>query len=218
MTIFIFITSTFYGQNHKIICVLNEKSIKNNMFVEIEIKNQTKVNYCIVIDTLYLVNRFAHEDTFQNPLIFLENKNKKNIDIIKITNTHCGFDSITPEKKIFFTKMSGDTLLVNERVILKKLFKNGYKSSLNIYQIKSMSNLKLKIPFNLFIRHTKNDELESYDIRKNENYTGKIKYRIQKEYIDKYIPQQTIDSLKNKGYKFFMGKLVSNKVPLVLNK
>ena len=38
------------------------------------------------------------------------------------------------------------------------------------------------------------------------------------EYIDKYIPQQMIDSLKNKGYKFFTGKLVSNKVPLVLDK
>jgi hypothetical protein len=218
ITILIFITYTFYGQNHKLICVLNEKSIKNNMFVEVEFKNHTKINYCLVIDTLYLINRFAQEKSFQSPFLFLENKKRKNIDTFTIKQTCAMIDTIFNQKDLFRTKQVGDTLLVNKRVILKNLFKNGYKSSLNIFKIKAKSSLKLKIPFNLFLKYIEDGELKYYDINTKEKYFGRVKYMIKSEYIEKYIPQQKIDSLNNKGYKFFTGKLISNKVPLIFDK
>jgi hypothetical protein len=73
------------------------------------------------------------------------------------------------------------------------------------------------MPFNL-VKDIDEETTIYYKLNDNEKYKCEIEYSIKKDFISKRFSNRVIDSVKKKGYKFFTGKLVSNKVPLILNR
>ncbi len=217
LTLFLF-GLVINAQNQLKLEILNSY-IKDGEFVDIELKNNTKDSYCFIVDTLfYSKDRFTYDGNFHNPIVFLWDNHGKEIPIIKEVKNH-GYtnDSIhllNKEGTNFLSKKS-DTLIVDEFKMYYNVYKNGFVSTLNIYKIEPGKSLQLKIPFNLVVKYLKDNVHEYYKINKTKKYKGRIEYLIQRKYIEKYISKKTIDSLENKGYKFFTGKLCSNKVPLI---
>lgn len=217
--LFIFSLFSLKAQKHTLEFRVLNPAIHNGEFVDIVFKNNTKYNYCIVIDTLfYSSNQFSYDGNFHNPVVFLYDRKGKDIPIIREVNNHrFSYDSINlNRKKGNFLSKKSDTLLVDENVMYSNLFKNGFVNTLNVFEIKSGKSLQLKIPFNLVIKYLKDDTHKYYEIDRSKKYEGQIVYLIKQEYIEKYISKEKIDSLEKKCFKFFTGRLVSNKVPLIL--
>lgn len=207
------------AQNKLKLEILNSY-IKDGEFVDIKLKNNTKDKYCFIVDTLfYSRDRFSYDGNFHNPIVFLWDNQGKEIPIVTEVKDHGPTnDSIhlLNKKGGNFLSKKSDTLIVNEFQMYYNVFKNGFVSTLNIYKIEPGKSFQLKIPFNLVVKYLKDNIHEYYEIDKTKKYKGRIEYLIQREYIDKYISKETVYFLENKGYKFFTGKLSSNKLPLIL--
>ena len=205
MKAFVFVLLIFsfgYSQNVKkdFELIISDSYLKDSKLVDVELKNNTKYNYCFVIDTTYERSEPDFNQTIQNPIVILYDSNMKEVDILLIKIEP---DDLPIDSSFAFTKI--------------KEFK-PWVSPVKVICIKAKKSIYLKIPFDLVIKYKNLESSGIYQINRKKKYFGRIEYMIKQEYIDKYIPQQMIDSLKNKGYKFFTGKLVSNKVPLVLDK
>lgn len=196
--------------------------IKDGEFVDIKLKNNTKDKYCFIIDTLfYSRDRFSYDGNFHNPIVFLWDDQGKEIPIVTEVKDHGTTNDLIHllnKKGGNFLSKKSDTLIVNEFQMYYSVFKNGFVSTLNIYKMEPGKSLQLKIPFNLVVKYVKDNTHEYYEIDKTKKYKGSVEYLIQREYIEKYIPKEKVDSLKKKGYKFFTGKLSSKKMPLILQK
>jgi hypothetical protein len=79
--------------------------------------------------------------------------------------------------------------------------------------VKAKTSVNLNMPFKLVVRENE-ETIIYYKLNDNEKYRYEIEYSIEKEFIQKNIPSTVIDSIEKKGYKFYTGKLVSNKVTL----
>lgn len=203
----------------KINLKLLSSKLENGQYVNIEIKNDSNFDYCFVIDTsFYIQNRLSYDGNFDNFSISLCEVGKgKKISSSKEVNNHRNFNdySINQTKKEAIEKKN-DTLLIDERIFYKNLYKNGFVNTVKIYKIKHGKSLRLKIPFNLVIEYLNQGVFQYYKIDKSKKYKAQVDYLIKREYIEKYIPKEKIDSLEKKGCEFFTGRLVSNKVPLIL--
>ena len=217
--LFVFNVISLKAQKSNLEFKLLNPTIKDGEFVHIVFKNSTKYNYCFIIDTLfYGKDQFSYDRNFHNPVVFLYDNKGSEIPIImeiKDSGFHNYSINLNSKNGNFLTKKS-DTLLVDESKMYAKLFKNGFVNTLTIYKVESGKSLQLKIPFNLVIKYLKDNTHKYYEIDKSKKYKGRIEYLIKREYIEKYIPKGKIDSLEKKGYKFFTGKIVSNKAPLIL--
>ncbi|MCG9791983.1 hypothetical protein [Flavobacterium algicola] len=198
--------------------ILNS-NISSGSCVLIEFKNNSRYNYCFVVDTNYYSRDFyPNRINFRNPKIFLYdisgNMTGMNVEI----KDHISINDsiIRDHNKINSLSRKGDTLLVNEFKLYSDLNKNGFVNTLMIYTVKPKQSLKLKVPFNLVTKYIKDGVHEYYEVDSSKKYKARIEYMIKREYIEKYIPKEKINSLEKKGCKFFTGKLVSNKVPLIL--
>jgi hypothetical protein len=92
--------------------------------------------------------------------------------------------------------------------------KDGFLSTI---LIKKGTNYKMKIPFFLVVKYMIDKSHMYYDLDKKKKYRKKIFYAINREFIKKNLARNKIDSIEKKGIKIFIGKLVSNKVPLIIN-
>lgn len=207
------------GRNSDLELKMLNSKLHNGDSVLIEFKNNSKYNYCFIIDTnFYSRDVYYNRGKFQNPRVILYD-NANNMIGVNVEIKDSGFynDSINlNNKKTNFLSKKSDTLIVDELKMYSDLHKKGFVNTLNVYKIKSGKSLRLKIPFNLVVKYLKDNVHEYYEIDKSKKYKGRIEYLIKREYIEKYISKDKIDSLEKKGYKFFTGKLVSNKVPLTL--
>jgi hypothetical protein len=200
--------------------ILNSK-LKDGETIDVEIKNNSRYNYCFVIDTLfYIQNRLSYDGNFDNFSIYLYDDNAKTkIASSKEVNYHRSFkDSAFYYRKKNVFEKANDTLVIDERIFYKNLYKHGFINGLNIVEIKSGNSFYLKIPFNLVIYYLSQGVYQYYATNRTKSYKIAIEYMIKQEYIYKYISRKKIDSLNMKGYKLFTGTLKSNKVPLVIKK
>lgn len=203
MKAFIFgllIFSFGYSQNVKkdFELVILDSYLKDYRLVNVELKNNTKYNYCFVMDTTYERSEPDFNETIHNPKVILYNLKNRKVDIlsIKVRPDDPPIDSLFD-----FTKIEE--------------FK-PWTSPVKVIYVKAKKSIHLKIPFNLIIKYKNLESPGIYQINRKKKYLGRIEYMIKHEYIDKYIPKEKLDSLNHKGYKFFTGKIVSNKVPLIL--
>ncbi|KIA99730.1 hypothetical protein OA88_19485 [Flavobacterium sp. JRM] len=221
LIIFLFclpIYSQVKPQSHLNFKILNT-IVKDGEMITFQISNNSNIAYCFVIDTNYYSRDFyPNRINFKNPKIVLYD-NDGNIRGMNVQiKDHISInDSIKKDtNETTFLSRKGDTLLIDEFKLYSDLYKNGFVSTLMIYTVKPKQSLKLRIPFNLVTKYLKDGVHEYYEIDNSKKYNARIEYMIKREYIEKYISKKTIESLENKGYKFFIGNLKSNNVPLKL--
>lgn len=173
--------------------ILNKKIIENQN-VDIVIKNNSKKNYHILIDTLFTADAIFDNDYFFNPY-FIVTDTKKN-EILKISD-------IRESGSVVDTKDS-------------KTFKIA-QNNLILLEIKSKQALRFKIQF--VVKRVLNKKHSTYFyINRKEKYFTQIKYKLTKYFVNmKYLENQ-INNYKNKKKGIYIGTIVSNKVPIIFEK
>lgn len=184
---FVFYLNAQYKNNLSI--SIKDKNIIENQKVNFEIKNNSYVNYYILIDTLFLADALYDNEYFSNPYFVLSDK-KKN-EALKISE--------------IIERGDGDD------------FKNFKKSQNNliILEIKSKKSLNFKIPFKIK-RDINNKISTSFFINRKESYYAEIKYKLTEQFVSMKYIKNRIDSLKLKKYDLYLGTITSNKVPVIL--
>ena len=187
-----FLTFILNAQHRKDISIqiLNAKIFENKN-VDIVIKNNSKVNYYILIDTLFLSDAKYDNDYFLNPYFVLSDANKN--EVLKITD-------------IIENSQNKDIQYFNKN-----------KISLILLEIKSKENLHFKIPFKVK-RIVEGNLSTHFFISRKEKYFGEVKYKLTEQFANMKYIKNRIDSLKNKKFDIYIGTIISNKVPIILDK
>jgi len=199
LTPLIFFTlSNCVAQSNVELKIIDSK-IENDNWATVELINNSKFDYCFVMDTIrfWRDEPFAQSDFFLNPdVVLYDMKSKRKVtEMISVSTSQFDDKSISHDNNC--------VLSVKPQLI----------------KLKKHNKLKLKIPFNLIKKSIlfKDENLYSYyKINKNNQYNGRIEYMVTNNFIKKYFKKNVLDSLSVKGYKLFTGKLLSNKVPLIL--
>lgn len=200
--------------------ILNKVLVSGD-FVNLVIKNNSTNQYCFVIDTNFFSrSTFINNDIFQNPTVVLHDKLgatiKKNIELRR---SQYRLDSIGIKSKPNNAILNvGDTLFVDELQMYSKLYKKGFVNTLTIFNVNPKQSIIIKVPFNLVTKYKKDNVKEYYDVKKTNNYDARIEYFVTRDFIQKSLSKAKIDSIESKGVKIFTGELVSNKIPLKLNR
>lgn len=196
----IFFSFPEYNKSDIRLSIINT-NIRDNEKITFQIKNNSKINYCFIIDTIFPIrsNDYYHYlNAFINPkLTIYDSQNKINSIWIK---------------DISYDENSQNNTNLNNYGHNQKYVK---EDKLSLIFVKANTSVKLNMPFNLVVRENK-ETIIYYKLNDNEKYKCEIEYSIKKEFINKRISSRVMDSIKKKGYKFFIGKIVSNKVPLIL--
>ena len=175
-----------------------DKSIKSGQPVNVILINKSKIDFCLVIDTLFDKSDENYDvRVFSNPTIWLQDLKGNEIPIIRT---------------IYQYHLKIDTLILEN----KNIGRNS--NSMKFIIVKAGKSLKLKIPFNLTFKFLKDDSPVYYEINRSRKYNGRVYYRVSQNFINNNFHKNKIDSIKRKGYKFFIGNLESNKVPLIIGK
>jgi hypothetical protein len=199
LRIVIFFTlSNCVAQSNLELKIIDSK-IENDKWLNVELINNSKFDYCFVMDTIrfWRDEPFAQSDFFLNPdVVLYDIKSKRKVtEMISVSTSQFDDKEIKHDNNF--------VLYVKPQLIT----------------LKKHHVLKLKIPFSLIKKSIlfKDENLCSYyKINKNNQYDGRIEYMITSNFIKKYFDKNVLDSLSIKGYNMFTGKLVSNKVPLIL--
>jgi hypothetical protein len=191
----VFMVSNCFAQSDIELRIIDSK-LENGKWVNFELKNNSKFDYCFVMDTIHFWRDepFAEGDVFLNPDVVLYDRKSKR----KVTEM-----------------ISVSTSELND---------NDRQSVLHVrpqlITLKKHDTLKLRIPFSLIKKSIlyEGDNLHSYyRINKKKKYNGRIEYMINETFIKKYFEQKVLDSLSDKGWKMFIGKLKSNMTQAVVN-
>lgn len=178
--------------------IINTK-IRDNEKITFQIKNNSKINYCFVLDTVSPIRShdyYHNLSVFVNPkLIIYDSQNK--VNSIWIKDVTFDQDALTKTNLNIY----GDNQMSVKEDKFALIF------------VKANTSMVLNMPLNLIVRE--NDEtIIYYKLNDNEKYKCKIEYSIKQEFIKNRISNSVMDSIKKKGYRFFTGKLASNKVSL----
>lgn len=196
----IFFNFTKYDKSDISLLILNA-NVRDDEKITFQIKNNSKNDYCFIMDTVFPERSndyYYYLNTFINPkLVIYDSQDKINSRWVK--DSHYYENS---EKNTKFNDYEHNKRHVGD-------------DKLSLIFVKANTSVKLNMPFNLFIREN-SETLVYYKLDNNKIYKCEIKYFIMKEFIGKRISSTVIDSVEKKGYKFFTGKLISNKVPLIL--
>lgn len=177
-----------------------DKTLVDGERVNVVIKNNSKNDYCFVMDTVfYERDRPGFDPSIQNVKIILLDKSNKEVPLLREIYTHDEIPSFNDNEYAFKQR-------------------RAWSDPFKIIILKSGKTIKLKVPFDLVVSYKYINEPAVFQIEKNKQYKGRVEYMIKNEYFEKYISEYKIDSLKKKGYKFFTGSLKSNKIPLVFKK
>lgn len=206
--LFVFIMSFFLfscikSQNREkgIELKISNKEIKNGDFVNIEFTNNTNKVYYLPIDFtdfLFEINMLSNKE---QKLFFLNEKvvdsNGGDVDMLgEITTTHYVNDLYSDWNKHLSQKRISDIIIVKPKE--KKMF---------------------SFPFYI-IKNSKYYEFEwfKYNFTHKENF---LYYIYQGNMIDleqSLFSKSLLDSLETLGYKLYEKEIISNKVPIILEK
>lgn len=164
--------------------ILNKKIVENQN-VDFVLKNNSKENYYILIDTLFMADAKFDNAYFLNPYFVLVDK--KNNEVPKISN-------------------------ISERSIITDL--KTINQSFTLLEIKSNENLFFTLQFKLkrdiTAKHT-----NYFLLDRRVKYYGSIKYKLSKIFVEMGYVKKRIEVLKKKDYKVFIGDIESNKIPII---
>lgn len=187
-------TQSVYEDNIEVRII--NKFIKDSTDVELEVINNTSKNYYLQFDEskLYESILFFSSEYLHNADFKLEDDNKQQIEY-EIVDYQC------------YSPLN------------KEIYKPS-KSVKNVFKIKSGERKKIKMPF--IMKKTVNDYcwygFKKDQLKSDHKYFVSFEYKMYSEYDKTIIPQATKDSLKDLGYEFYDRQILSNKVPLVLQK
>ncbi|MCV9928241.1 hypothetical protein OIU83_11280 [Flavobacterium sp. LS1R49] len=174
--------------------IVNTK-IKSGEMITFKINNNSNINYCFIIDTLFPdrgSDYYYYQNAFINPqLLISDSKNETNSPWIK---------------EIFYNEKQYEKLEIK---------KHSLQDKLSLIFIKKNSEVKFSLPFDL-AKKIDEGTIMYYKLNNKEKYKCEIEYFIKQEFINNKFSKKRRDSVQHKGYVFFTGSLKSNKVPLEL--
>lgn len=198
-SLIIFFSFTKYNKPDIRLCILNT-NIRDDEKITFQIENNSKNNYCFIMDTVFPIRSadYFHDlNALINPkLTIYDSQNKTNSIWLK---------------DVSYDENSQNNTNLNNYGRNKKSVK---EAKLSLIFVKANSSVKMKMPFHLVVRETE-EMIVYYKLNDSEKYKCQIEYSIKKDFIDKRISSRVMDSIKKKDYRFFIGKIFSNKVPLI---
>lgn len=148
-------------QNKDISLRILDPTIIENKDVKILIKNNSKKNYYILIDTLFLADAKYNNDFFLNPYFVLSDI--KNNEVLQ-------------------------TAEILERGSISEI--ETYQQDLSLLEIKSSQSLNFKIPFRIK-RIVNDKLSTTFYINRKEKYFAQVKYKLTKDFLNKYMKNRT---------------------------
>lgn len=196
----IFFSFAEYNKSDIRLRIINA-NIRDNEKITFQIENNSKIDYCFIIDTVFPIRStdYYHDlNALINPKLTI-------------------YDSQNKINSIWVKDVSHDENSQNNANLDNYGHNQKYakEDKLSLIFVKANSSVKLNMPFHLVVRENK-ETIIYYKLNDNEKYKCEIEYSIKKDFINKRFSKSVIDSVKKKGYKLFTGKLVSNKIPLIL--
>jgi len=163
--------------------ILNKKIIENQN-VDFVLKNNSKKNYYILIDTLFLADAKYDNNYFFNPYFVLNDKD--NNEVPKISNIYESGSSVEPKT-------------VNKNLIL--------------LEIKSKENLYFKVQFKVE-RNIDTKQTNYFLIDRKKKYYAVLKYKLTDSFASMNYIKKRIYVLKKKNYDVYLGTIISNEIPI----
>ena len=188
-------------QNSKegLILEITSKDIKFSNKLMITLRNETSKDYYLLMDTLSFTNKQAPFNA----------------------STHLYFGSIN-----IFDDLNNEILMeyVDDGCYDKNYYKEALKgpkklSTKNVLKIMANKTISFSTPFNLKTV-VGNDCWYRYQtqlMKPELKYNVSFQYIEPNDYVKSVLPKSALDSLKQMGYQLYDKKIVSNKVPLIIN-
>lgn len=182
--------------------IITDLGVKNNSFINVSLYNNTKKNIYFPLDTSSLGEDIEFFSGVDEERFFLVMKNIQQIadsKWIPIIAPCDEFDYIGTVSDKWNEKIKN--LEVEDMVLLKK----GDSTS-------------FKIPFKLHHERIKDCYYEYVDYKnfKNGEYQVYLSYNLISKFERTFLKPSLINSLNKLGYEIYDGKLISNKVPLLV--
>lgn len=173
------------AQNSKdlTITILNKKIIENQD-VSFVIKNNSKKDYYILIDTLFIADAKYDNNYFFNPYFVIRDKDRNEVS------------------KISDIRESGSN--VESKTVNKNLI---------LLEIKSKGNLYLKVQFKIE-RSINAKQRNYFLIDREKKYYAVLKYKLTHSFANMNYIKKQIEKLKEKDYDVFLGTIISNEIPI----
>ncbi|MDP5202018.1 hypothetical protein [Flavobacterium sp. DG2-3] len=174
------------AQNNKDLTIkILSKKIVENQNIDFVIKNNSKENYYILIDTLFLADAKYDNSYFMNPYFILVDK--KNNEVLKISN-------ILERSNNVDLKMSNQNF--------------------TLLEIKSNEDLYFKLQFKIE-RNISAKQTSYFLVDRKKKYYASLKYTVSEMFVDMGYVKKRIEAIIKKDYKVFTGTIESNKLPVV---
>jgi len=197
-------------KNEDLSLVLKNEEVTQNSICEFEISNLSNSDYFLPLSNLDFENnsveKSLYNSIFIQPIFSDESGNvinpKVNNAMVKHSNESGKkyFDCIDLELEKYDTHISNFKFLEENIKISKK----------NIIVFKqNISNLNT-VYCNLFIN-------SRYHFKKEKTYFVHFEYQLDKEYFESKVDKRSLIKMNKLGYKPYFGKLISNKVPFIVN-
>ncbi len=164
--------------------ILNKK-IFENQNVDFVLKNNSKENYYILIDTLFLADAKFDNNYFLNPYFVVVDE--KNNEVPKIS----------------------DILESSNIVDIKNI-----NESFTLLEIKAKENLHFKLQFRIE-RNISSKQTNYFLIDRKKKYFASLKYNLSETFVDMGYVKKRIESLKKENYNIFIGTFESKKIPII---
>ncbi len=204
VSLLLFSCALFNNEDNKTIqFLIQNKSISKKDTIKLKIVNNSNKNYYLPILNNDLCNKYHfHVAGSVSSLLFIYNgiKTEKGIEKLWFSD-NCNYNADLEE--------------------LDKKFEN-FKNNISIKDIvllKPKKSIVIKIPFDLVIFSTNNCTWTIKDINENEKYKLYLFYNKNSQAVaDAILNKSLLNSLKEIGYELYGKEIISNKVPLILEK
>ncbi len=179
--------------------------INSEDILTIKIVNETNKNYFIILDTSRIYD-------------YLTLNYKINNSILLKPKLFSDKDSIRLKIEFYMNKLVNKNIsdldcIQEERLHTLKIM-NSIKKLSNIIIVKKNSVFKFKIPFNSNFYDC--SRKYSYSLKKGEKYYLQLEYKMDEKLINKIVDKTQLIKLGKEGVNPYFEKIVSNKVPLII--
>ena len=193
-------------KNNNLFMVARPFNVVNDTVLRVVLINNTPNNYFITMDTKRMFDYSAFNYKI-NKSIIISPKIYCNGKRISLE----GIGTIAKSIGIDYEKIK----CIKKEVAQSDQFYLKYIQLKNGIFIKKRSSKNLIIPMSL--RYKSCYFNYYYNLEKNKKYVLQLEYQMLRETTEKYVNKRSLDSVNKIGYEPYYEKIVSNKVPLILN-
>lgn len=188
--------------------VLTNESVNKNAVIKFKLDNFSNVNYFLPLSKLDFESNFDDEELYNS--IFLQPVfSDENGVVVEANNSKVivkPMDRSNYNESLIFKKIetsdkhNKNLILLNQIVKLEKYKHTFFKQDILKYdEISVLSTSKKR-----------------YYFQKGKKYFIHFEYKLDKEYFLSKVDRKTLNKLQIEGYEPYFEKLVSNKVPFVV--